>query len=469
VAIVLAGVLAGEARAGAPADLVIANVTVIDGTDGPARPDQTVLIRAGKIAAIGSAVRVPPRARVIDGRGKYLIPGLWDMHAHVTHEEFREHFLDRGVTGVRHLYSLNPLFSPRSWVRGKRPAPHLAAVEVMLDGPRPVFSLPASWNVFPCRTEADARKAVARIQARGEKWVKVYSLLPAEAYAGAADEARRRKMPLVGHVPFTVSAWEAAEAGQRSIEHLYGVMISCSHREAELSTQMRQAIHNGKLTGNDTFHITRALEQAMDSHDPQRAQDLYRCFVRNRIWHVPTLVQKQAWGKLDDPAFTNRPRRELPAIVERGWRVERTRDGGVLLPGLDMRLGVAALARERRLFAHQLRLVGEMHRAGVRLLAGTDSPNPYCAPGASLHEELELLVKAGLSPLEALQTATRNAAEFLGELDRRGTISVGKEADLVLLDADPLEKIGNVRKVRAVVLGGRLVVERLAAPAGQGR
>jgi cytosine/adenosine deaminase-related metal-dependent hydrolase len=224
-----------QAAASRPQALAVTHVTVLDCTGAPPRRGTTVVIEGGRITALGPAaeVAVPPRARVLDGRGKYLIPGLWDMHAHVTHEPFRELFLAHGVTGVRHMFSFNPLYSPRSWRAGRSPAPRLVATDVILDGEKTAFPywLTFSGRVCKVRCAEEARAKVRELRLRGDDFVKVHSNLSPLLYRAVAAAARKEGLPLVGHVPHLVSAKEASDIGQKSIEHLSGVALACSSAE----------------------------------------------------------------------------------------------------------------------------------------------------------------------------------------------------------------------------------------------
>jgi imidazolonepropionase-like amidohydrolase len=443
--------------------LAITDVTVIDCTGAPARPGSTVLIKDGRITALGKAGAVPiPRgARVVPGRGHYLIPGLWDMHVHVSHATFADLFLANGVTGVRHMYSPTLWFSARQWRKPPPPGgplwPRLVGADRMLDGHPPALSAAVNWKVRVVKSEAQARLAVRDLKRSGEDFIKVYPLLPRPIYLAAADEARRQRIPLVGHVPHLVRVREAVLAGQRSIEHLSNVALACSPHEEDLLKELAKALRDPKLAPFDRATAWRFQVKAYASYDPARAEALFRLFVGHGTWHVPTLVQKQAWGELANPAFLADKRvNTLPRELQWLWEVKR-QGGGVNVPTLGLRFNARDLADHRRQFRKDLEVVGAMHRRGVRLLAGTDSPSPYCVPGFSLHDELALLFEAGLTPLEALQTATRNPAQFLGRDKDLGTVEVGKVADLVLLEADPLDDITNTRKVAAVVLGGQLI------------
>ena len=418
-----------------PQQLALVHVTVIDATGAPARPDMTIVITGDRITALGRTgeVRVPGDAEVVDARGEFLIPGLWDMHIHsVSYENVRRFLpilLAHGITGVRDMGSpLEDVLRLRRETReGKIQGPRMVVAGPLLQGPLP-FQLPFIMSV---NDEAEARRAVIYLKGRGVDFIKVHDALPRDLYFAVAAEAKRRHIPFVGHVPPSVTAREAADAGQHSIEHLggrfYGVLLSCSDREAELTGRIRgivnaalKALNEKKEADDSEIFRSGFTKPLLDSYDERKAAELLSAFKKNDTWQVPTLVAQ--------------PIRQ----AVQGGRKDLNED--------DLRYG-------RMLVRKLSEVVAAMNRAGVRIMAGTDLP----PDGSALHEELELLVEAGLTPMEALQAATRNPAEFIGRLDSLGTVERGKIADLVLLDADPLADIRNTRKIRAVILGGRWV------------
>jgi imidazolonepropionase-like amidohydrolase len=390
-----------------PASIAFTNVTVIDVAAGQAKAGQTVVITGNKIAAAGpsASVRVPTGARVIRSDGKYLIPGLWDAHVHWYQRDLLPLFIANGVTGVRLMWGF-PFH--REWARdaeaGKLSGPRVYMAGSIIDGPRPVWP-----NSTAVANEQEARQAVRDSKAMGADFVKVYSLLPRDAYFAIANEARKQGIPFAGHVPNSVSALEASDAGQRSIEHLTGIPLATSFDAAAL----------------------------------------FAGFRNNNTWQSPTLVVLRNTANLDDPALVSDPRlKYMPRSLTQQWD-----------PKNDFRfrnLTPEDKALRKRNFARQKQLVGEMNRAGVAIVAGTDTLNPYCFPGFSLHDELALLVEAGLSPMQALQSATINVARLVGRDKELGTLEAGKLADLVLLDADPVRDIHNTQRIRAVMTNGRL-------------
>jgi len=428
--------VSGQSRTPArPKQLALIHVTVIDATGAPAKQDRTVVITGDRITALGKTgnARISKTAQILDATGKFIIPGLWDMHIHSVSYENGRRFLPllmaHGITGVRDMGSpLEDILRLRQETNeGKILGPRMVIAGPLLQGPLP-FQTPFIMSVH---NEAEATQAVIYLKGRGVDFIKVHDALPRELYFAIASEARRQGIPFVGHVPPSISATEAINAGQHSIEHLggrfYGVLLACSSREAELTERIRSIVKNVLKALNekkepDDSEIFRAgfSKPLFDSFSSQKAAVLFAAFKKNDTWQVPTLVAQ--------------PIRE----AVNGGRKDLNED--------DIRYG-------KLLVRKQFDMVAAMKRAGVKIMAGTDLP----PDGLTLHEELSLLVEAGLTPMEALQTATRNPAEFLGRLDSLGTVERGKIADLVLLDANPLQDIRNTRRIHAVIFGGNVI------------
>jgi len=369
------------------------------------------------------------------------------MHVHEWNKEaFFPLFIANGITGVGDMFA--PLPPIKQWraevAAGTTIGPQIVAAGIILDGPNPACA-PCSIAVG---NAAEGRKAVLTVKEMGSDFIKVYSMLPRDAYFAIADEAKRQNMVFAGHVSEFVSAAEASDAGQKSIEHLTGVLVACSAKEEELRKE------NEARLRADGFHgDTMTLEQsrALDSFDAKQAAALFARFKRNGTWMCPTLSVLRAQAFIGDADFRNDLRLKY---IQNFLRKQFWEDGF----GFSSRTAEDN-ARARRVFQKQLEVVGMMKRAGVDFIAGTDTANPYVFPGFSLHDELALLVQAGFTPMEALQAATRDAARYLGRLDSVGTIEKGKIADLVLLDANPLAEIGNTRKINAVVVGGTFITK----------
>ncbi|MEV0261383.1 amidohydrolase family protein [Streptomyces sp. NPDC050617] len=445
---------------GAPERLALTHATVIDGTGaGPAR-DMTVLVEGGRITTVGRSSEVPvdEGVRTADLTGKYLIPGLIDAHVHspALEEIAPPLYPLAGVTTVREMWG-EPLH--HEWRRkiddGELLGPRWVIGSAMVDGTPSLWADDAG-SVLLAGDEHAARQAVRRAEADGADFVKVYSRLSRGAYLAVADEARRLGIPFAGHCPDAVPVAEASGAGQRSIEHLHALLLSTASREQE--TEIRRGLAEVRLepvpSSLDRYHrwfqqIHELEGQAVRSYDRERARSLFHRLAAEGTHVTPTLTvhhMLERPGELPShaPEWTYLPRwmtAAWPDILE------------ALIGGRTARQ--AELVRTA--YAHRLRLVAELHRCGVPILAGTDTGTGYAVPGFALHDELNLLVDAGLTPMQALQSATRTPARFLGLGDRTGTVEQGRAADLLVLDADPLHDIRNTRKIDSVVLRGRLI------------
>jgi imidazolonepropionase-like amidohydrolase len=446
-----AGVWAqAKADSSAPA-LAITHVTVIDATGATAQPDQTVVIKDGRIVDLGKSADtlVPAGAETMDGTGKFLIPGLWDMHAHIAAgaRDCLVLYLANGVTGVRdmHAYSPEMIFNLRKDIEaGKLTGPRIIACGAMIDGPNPT----AGTSALVAGDAAQGRAAVRSLKKRGADFIKVHSRLPRDVYVVIADEAKKQGLPFAGHVPESVSALEASDAGQKSIEHLTGLWISCSTQEEALRKENVAALRSGRPM--DLALLFRVGLKPVDSFSEAKAQALYQRYVKNHTWQTPTLVMIRAVCSLDDPRFTADPRvKYLSPFVRSFWDVKS--------PLIQPIVETMANSGLKRVYKRSLEEVGKMHRVGVEIMAGVDHPFPFCFPGFSVHDELALMVEAGLTPMEALQTATRHPARYLDRLADLGTVEKSKSADLVLLDANPLDDIKNTNRIAAVVTRGKLL------------
>ena len=424
--------------------IVITHVTVINPGTSSVQANRTVVIRLNRITEVADAKKfhVPKNARVIDGTGQYLIPGLWDMHVHSAFGDWFPGgrdiilplFTANGVTGVRDMGGDIPVLL--EW-RKEIAHAHIIGPRMIISGPMLDAYLPNGKLRFPSSiavsTPASAVAAVDQLKSQGVDFIKVQSVISRDAYLAAAAEAHKQGLPIVGHVPDKVRLQEVVEAGQKSIEHLMGIFEGCSTEEDKFI----------KGEGN--------LKLLLTTQDQQRCDSLIKLLAKNQTWQVPTLAWQRGGTFLDQRDLKHQP---LDKYVPAYWRdVTWRRFTEEMMPDLQR----DPLALRQEYFARNLQMVGAMHRAGVPFMAGTDAaPGVYIMPGFSLHDELANFVEAGFTPMEALQTATSNPAKFLGTEASSGSVEPGKIADLVLLRENPLEDIQNTQKIEIVVAAGRL-------------
>jgi imidazolonepropionase-like amidohydrolase len=440
------------------ADLAIIHATIIDATGAAPQPDMTLLIANQRITAIGpsAVLDVPRGTRVVDGTGKFIIPGLVDMHLHLTgagepggsREFFLPLLIANGITTVRdmggYLESLIPLRQEIN--QGKRLGPQILFAGPYLDGNPPSFQ-PSLVGTNSVEASEDVRSLIQR----GVDFIKVQSNLSRPAYFAIAAVCKREHISFIGHVPDRVTVAEASDAGQKSIEHLTGILLGCSRKAPRL---LREQFLAGPKYETPAQSHERELawqRKLLSTYSEKKAAELFDTFVRNQTWQVPTLILlKQDAFPTPESDPSKDPRREyVPKHFLEGWeKGTAERDKEATQQEFELRTA---------LLAKSIQLVGKMQLAGVRIMAGTDSAAPYVFPGSALHEELALLVQAGLTPMQALQAATRSPAEFLGKLETQGTVEPGKFADLLLLDADPLADIHNTQKIHAVILRGKFL------------
>ena len=416
----------------------ITNVTVVDTTGGPSRPNFIVVIDGSRITYVGKGrSHALKRAHVIDGTGKYLIPGLWDMHIHTFFGDWVPGgkevtlplFIANGITGVRDMGSDLELIlaARRDTASGALLGPRMIVAGPMLDGPKTQF--PASIAIA---TPDDGRRAVDMLKSRGVDFIKIQSYVPRDAYFAIADECKKQNIVFVGHVPDSIRGSEASKVGQKSFEHLIGIFEGSSTVEDEL-------LKGPKGPG-----------RFLETYDPAREAALIQLLAKNQTWQCPTLYWERGQWLVDVIDVTKDPEGKYAPLF---WR---EKSWPKFTAGIIKDLDTDPLPVRQKFVEHELDIVKKLHQTNVPFLAGTDTPAGVdVLPGFSLHLELQRFVAAGFTPMEALQTATINPAKFLGKEDDLGTVEKGKIADLVLLDANPLNDIGNTQKIAAVFANGR--------------
>jgi len=438
--------------------LVIKNVSVVDVKNNKILNGRTIVIEGTRITIVHQKPNIPKDATILDGTGKYLIPGLWDMHVHTLRKEripiYFPQFVANGITGIRDMSTPLQDFDQ-----------YKAAIEMNDIAVKPHFIIACGPSIdgqnnarpglsIPVKTPEEAKAAVDTLSNHGVDFIKVYSMLTRDAFLAVINEAKKKKLNVVGHVPAFVSSLEASQLGMKSMEHSYGILENCSSNESVIRKEIETAASNpngpaawaGVVRTTDKAYAEYA---ANNEFDKKKADILFSQFAKNGTWQCPTLVVRRSFAMMNDSNFANDKRtRYIPKVDRDRWN-----------PQTDLRnkdLSSEEIKQRKIRLREESGNVGRMKKAKVGILAGTDLGNPFIFPGFSLHDELELLVESGLSPFEALQTATINPARFFGMQDSVGTIESGKIADLILLNANPLENISSTKKIAAVIVNGKL-------------
>ncbi len=453
-AIVAAGCRRGEVKA----TLVFENVTLIDGTDRGAQPNMSVAIDGDKIAAVGPTARIkaPAAANRVDATGLYLIPGLWDNHVHsyAYGERSFALFLANGVTTIRDVGGdLNEV----GWLRqesqyGRLLGPRMLIAGPVLDAPEIVRTFPRGRVAAP--TPEAAVRVVDSLANLQVDVIKVHSMTPRAAYFAILARAKERGLRVVGHIPDSVSAAEAVDSGQRTIEHDFRLAAANSTRGEAISAWTRGEMKRYLDRVGKDFKIWEYFairvageDSAWMAYDSATASRFAARSAGKAVWFDPTLMVMQTQFRKNEPMVRN--------LTELRFAPKAAREFEDGIPAAAAPTP-AMIEAGRRQYEYVKLAFRELVRARAKFLAGTDTPVMPLVPGFSLHRELELLVDLGLTPLEALQAASRNGAQAMGR-DDLGTVEPGKSADLVLLVADPLENIANTKSIQTVLVRGRLL------------
>ncbi|MFC2142319.1 amidohydrolase family protein [Acidobacteriota bacterium] len=426
------------------ADLAITNVSIIDVKGGPTKTHMTVLIKGNRIIAISDSnkIRIKESTDQIDGTDKFLIPGLWDMHVHWYKEDYLPLFIANGVVGIRIMWGYPVHFEWREKSqKDELLCPRMVISSPIIDGPD------SGLRSIIVSNKSEARIITNLIEKAGYDFIKVYTDLTPNVFFAIADRSKKLGIPFAGHLPWRVTLLEASNAGQKSIEHLISedLYLACSSLEDEIHKEWIENIQN-----NIPFNRTKEAEnkrKIKESYDDSKAKSLFASLRENNTWFCPTIIvgKNKAFPEAMLLAYDSLFK-YLPLDF---WNSKKGQINNLIQRNKN--LG----SMRKNNFQEELDTLYLMHQNGVKFIAGTDTYVPYCPPGFCLHAELELFVEAGFSPLEALQTATINAALFNGSEDSLGTVEVDKIADLVLLDANPLDNIQNTKKINAVIFNGK--------------
>ncbi|MBN1968170.1 MAG: amidohydrolase family protein [Candidatus Delongbacteria bacterium] len=429
--------------------LIIKNINIIPMNTEILLKNYNLIIEGEKIQSISPNISTEELSDsiVIDGTGKYLIPGLSDMHIHLNTEEDLTLALVNGVTTVRNVFGFpHHLEWKKEIETGLRIGPRIFTSGKIIDGENPF--LPYASVVT---TPEEAIQEVLNQKSEGYDFIKTFNGLTKQNYEQVTATAKENNMKIIGHIPFEISVEEALSFGQNSFEHLEGywhevIRDDLNDKSWKNVTGKKRYIEMyTALPDKITALYNESDKTDFDIIDYDKLYDLSEKTKKYGAWNVPTLVVTQR----DCIPLNERKEliEEISQFVHPAYKAfwdSRDQDSDQFNTGLKI------------WHEHRKSIVYSLHKAGAGILVGTDSPNPYVLPGFSVHDELQFLVDSGLSPYEALKSATSNCAKFLNLEDKLGTIEVGKFADLVLLEENPLEDISNTRKISSVICSGRL-------------
>ena len=439
----------------------LSGVTVVDTNDGSLRPGMTVVVEDGKIAHVAPAESVGASTRrSIDAAGTFVTPGFIECHAHPLNSSdpagYLTMMLAHGITGVRQMSGTPEHLAAR---RAGTLIPAADAPE-LLEMPGEILTRANAGN--PQRIVEE----INRQQAAGADFIKVIEVDPATFFAGLG-ECNRLGLRYIGHLPPEIDIREAATRGMRSVEHLGPrdtQVLACSTAEPELREAMRtREAPPSHLSGPIPEHVIRRAianpvlltqpgefvryRRVIDTYSDAKCRELAAFLAGTGMWQVPTLIRIRTMQLADDRTYCDDPNLQyVPAAIRQMW--------AELTDQFQAKLSDEIRALLKELFALQIGMVKPLYDAGVNMMAGSDTGGGWIIPGVGLHREFDLLAEAGLSPLEILQLTTRNVAKFLGRETMMGSVEEGKNADLVLLAANPLADVANLHKVTGVVRAG---------------
>lgn len=432
---------------------LLSDVAIVDVSGGTITPGQSVLIRNGLIVEVGPDIDPDASVTHINAAGGYLIPGLWDSHVHIFSSATEPDtalplYLINGVTGIRDMGALWPIAEQKT-LQGQIEAGEVLGPRLVLSGAW-VDASPGSWpGMFLADTADDARQVVARVVAEGWAAVKAYSMLDEATYLALAEASRQAGLPFVGHIPERVALGTAIAAGQNGMEHFGRIPMACSSAEEAMLDDLRSAMAEG-ATQAQIFSVMASRNRTiLETWDEALCEGVLGRPATAGIHVSPTLVVADFYlGNWPAPGT---PRMQMiPPQVREAWGKPDFRPEAMTDEVRALANSTIALDRRTFLMAHA---------AGVPILASSDASfaNPYLFHGFSLLDELDLYVAIGLTPREALYTATVAPPRFFRLADQDGTIAPGRRADLVLLSSNPLEGLATLRRPQAVIIRGKVL------------
>ena len=443
--------------------VIIENATLIDAVN-PVRENMTLVLIGDAIESIEESrskiINIKQDDIVINAKGKFLIPGLWDAHVHLTfipeldYKTAFDLFLSNGITSIRDtgavLNKLNPAINYVNENPDK--APRLFYSGPLIDGYLRVYK--GQEPGFPelsigVNEYADIKSVISDLLEQGATFIKVYEMLSAKTFLDLLEIANKKNLRVTGHIPLSIDLIEAIDAGLDGMQHLRNLDLACAKNAKDLLFQRQRLIENSKSVPGSVLRTKiHQLQRfaAIRNIDEERCNEIIKYLAEKNVFQTPTLTINTAGSRR---FFADSKWREtyrlLPSKVQRRWQID------------SLRLAKETQTENDQIFNDwSMRIVGQFNEHGVKIIAGTDTPIGFLTPGYSLHKELELLVEAGLTPLQALKSATVTPAEFFNLESKMGTIDIGKYADLVILNKNPLNSIKNTQNIHTVISRGRI-------------
>lgn len=445
---------------------LIRNATIVDVEAGALLRDRAIYVEDGVIQSVapsGTHQEVED-AEIIDASGRYIMPGLWDMHAHASFQTLEQLFLPAMVAnGVLYAREMNGdcygdgcqfarTISESSGLKqqiegGQVLGPNLMSIgSFSIQSPYKEYQAPEEF--MEPASEEDVIKLVALLKERGVGFIKTYDRMPKDVYLLLAKHAGAAGLTLEGHIPKSVSLMEAIEAGHRTVEHARYPLISCSTAARDFHDT-----YNEFASGDFDVKASAALwyPKFLEAEDSAACEAVMEAWANSETYYVPTHITREAEAIVHNRPYENDPRADYVSdlAIEMAWEEEAEGYGKSFAKNPEREKQYIAI------YERGLELTGRAHAAGVKIMTGTDVGDMMVYPGFSLHDEMDRLVQAGLSPLDVLRAATIVPAGFYKADHMYGSIAVGKKADFIILNANPLADIANTKTIKALLYQGR--------------
>ena len=445
--------------------VIIEDVTLIDAVN-LVRENMTVVLQGDVIESIEESsskiIDVKIDDTVINSKGKFLIPGLWDAHVHLTFIPELDYktayalFLNNGITSIRDTGGTLTNLQPAIDYANENPekTPRLFYSGPLIEGSLRVYK--GKEPGFPelsigVNEASDLEAVVNDLVEQGVTFLKTYEMLSAKTFLSLLEIAKQKNLPVTSHIPLSIGLIEAVDAGLDGMQHIRNLDLACAKNAEEILNQRKLLLKNSDSLPGSALRTKIHQSQryiAISQVDEDRCNRIIKYLAANNVFQTPTLTINTVGSKR---FFSDSKWRDtyqfLPSKVQESWQAD------------SIGLAKQPVLENSKIFEDwSLKIVGLFKKHGVKIIAGTDTPIGFLTPGYSLHKELELLVEAGLTPLEALRSATITPAEFFNLDNKMGTIDPGKYADLVILNSNPLEKIKNTQDIYTVIVKGKILL-----------